>query len=168
MNTLDAIFSRRSIRKFTSEPIENDIKEKIIRAGFCAPSAMNARPWHFLWLKNPEKRQKLTEISPYVKFFPDADAVLVVCGDKSVSEQFWTDDCAAAVQNILLAATELGVGSCWCAAAHTGFEDKISALLELPENIEPYAMIALGYSDSGPNSKDRYDASKVHDDKIVL
>lgn len=107
---LDAIRSRRSIRKYTGEPIAEPVRRAILEAGFYAPSAMNRRPFHFVSITDRELMQKLSDLHPYAKMLPQADWAIIVCGDESVSGRFYMDDCAAATQNILLAAHSLGSG----------------------------------------------------------
>ena len=116
---LDAIRSRRSIRKYTGEPIAEPVRRAILEAGFYAPSAMNRRPFHFVSITDRELMQKLSDLHPYAKMLPQADWAIIVCGDESVSGPFYMDDCAAATQNILLAAHSLGVGAVWCGVDHT-------------------------------------------------
>lgn len=113
---LDAIRSRRSIRKYTGEPIAEPIRRAILEAGFYAPSAMNRRPFHFVSITDRELMQKLSDLHPYAKMLPQADWAIIVCGDESVSGPFYMDDCAAATQNILLAAHSRGsapYGAVW-------------------------------------------------------
>lgn len=166
MNVIDAIYSRRSVRKFTDQPIDAETKKLLIGAGFCAPSGLNLRPWHFLWLEDREVIAKLMEISPYVKMFEHCPAVLVVCGDHEISPLFWSDDCAAATQNILLAAHGTGMGACWCGIANAPFADKIAEALGTPGNITPYSMIAVGHTEVKKDAKDRYDETRVHNNKF--
>lgn len=105
---LDAIRSRRSIRKYTGEPIAEPVRRAILEAGFYAPSAMNRRPFHFVSITDRELMQKLSDLHPYAKMLPQADWAIIVCGDESVSGPFYMDDCAAATQNILLLPTAWG------------------------------------------------------------
>ena len=111
---LDAIRTRRSIRKYTGEPIAQPVRQAILEAAFCAPSAMNRRPFHFVSITDRALMQQLSDLHPYAKMLPQADWAILVCGDESVSGPFYMDDCAAATQNILLAAHSLGVGAVWC------------------------------------------------------
>lgn len=166
MNAMDAILSRRSIRKFTDQPIDAETKKLILSAGFAAPSAHNLRPQHFLWLEDREVINKLIGISPYVKMFASCPAVLVVCGDAEVSPMFWTADCAASSQNVLLAAHSLGMGACWCAAADAPFADEVAEAIGAPANLKAYSMIALGHTEVKKEGKDRYDEARVHNDKF--
>lgn len=105
---LDAIRSRRSIRKYTGEPIAEPVRRAILEAGFYAPSAMNRRPFHFVSITDRELMQKLSDLHPYAKMLPQADWAIIVCGNESVSGPFYMDDCAAATQNILLLPTAWG------------------------------------------------------------
>lgn len=159
---LDIIKSRRSIRKYQDRPIDGETLNAIIEAGFYAPSAMNRKPWHVVVVDDWETLLKIPSLQPYTSMVPTAACVLFVCGDESVSGQFYIDDCAAVTQNILLAAASLGIGSCWCGVEHTGREAAFSELLNLPENIRPYSLVALGYPDEVRAAPERFDTSRIH------
>jgi len=102
------------------------------------------------------------EVHPYSKMLKEAPCALIVCGDLDVSELFWIDDCAAATENILLAAKALGVGSCWCGLAHTDRCFELAEKMNLPENIRPYSLIALGYPNEEKPRPERVQAERIH------
>ncbi|MBN1766034.1 MAG: nitroreductase family protein, partial [Sedimentisphaerales bacterium] len=117
MDALEAIFKRRSIRRFTDQPISDEIVEQLLRAAMAAPSAHNEQPWHFVTINDRTILEKITEVHPYAQMLKEAPLAICVCGDKSLENDpgvdYWVQDCSAATENILIAATALGLGSCW-------------------------------------------------------
>lgn len=162
---LKAIHTRRSIRRYTGEPIAGETLRQIIEAGFYAPSAMNRRPVHFVQITDRALMQQLSELHPYAKMLPQADCAVMVCGDYGVSGEFYMDDCAAATQNILLAAHALGVGAVWCGVDHTDRQQSFGALLQLPENIRAYSLIVLGMPAEEKEELDRVEPAKLHQNR---
>lgn len=160
---LDAIRTRRSIRKYTGEPIAQPVRQAILEAAFCAPSAMNRRPCHFVSITDRALMQQLSDLHPYAKMLPQADWAILVCGDESVSGPFYMDDCAAATQNILLAAHSLGVGAVWCGVDHTERQQSFGELLGLPEHIKAYSLVVLGMPAETRPAPDRVEPEKIHE-----
>ena len=115
MNVTEAIRARHSIRKYKPGiTIPKEHIETMLEAAMCAPSAINARPWSFAVVQDLELRKRITEIHPYCRSLPDASLAIVVCGNPNAwpdapGEGFWQQDCAAATENLLLQALELGV-----------------------------------------------------------
>jgi nitroreductase len=111
--TLETIFSRRSIRKYTDQPVESEKLELLLKAAMAAPSAMNCKPWEFILVTDPEK---LAQFRKRLLFGDrNAPAAIVVCGNPALSANpaaklFWVQDCSAAAENILIAAVGLGLG----------------------------------------------------------
>lgn len=168
INVLEALFTRRSIRKFTGEVVsENDI-ETIIKAGSYAPTAENKQPWHYIVIREPKMLEKISECHPRAKMLPKAGCGIIVCGDKEIQSQvgFLIEDCSAAIENMMLAAHGLGLGSVWCGLYPAiNFTKPIKRLFELPQNIIPVGMIAVGYVDEEKDIVYRYDKSKIHKEK---
>lgn len=162
---LDAISTRRSIRRYTGEPIEEAVLRDLLEAGFDAPSAMNRRPQHFVLVTDRAVMQAMSEASPYAKMLPGAAAAIVVCGDESVSGPFYMDDCAASTENILLAAHSLGLGAVWCGICHAPHQPAFEEILRLPEHIRAYSLIVLGHPAEEREAPDRYDGARVHRDR---
>jgi nitroreductase len=168
MDVLDAIFTRRSIRKFTGEQVDlNDLKT-ILKAGFSAPSAHNFRPWHFVVVREKSSLEAIAEFHPYGKMLPKAGCGIIVCGDseKQKSEGFLVSDCSAAIQNMLLAAHGLGLGAVWCGLHPVPqLTGPMAELLKLPSTVIPVGIIALGHKTEDREAPDRYEDSKVHFDQ---
>lgn len=168
MDVLDAIFTRRSIRKFTGEPINEDDLKTILKAGFQAPSAHDFQPRDFVVVRDKETIKKIAQFHKYGKMLPKAGCAIIVCGDKEKQPErgFLVEDCSASIQNILLAAHGLGLGAVWCGVySVTDLTESTSNVLGLPENIIPIGMVVLGVKDEEKEPIDRYDESKVHFDK---
>ncbi len=165
MDALEAIFNRRSIRKYTDAPVSEKDLQTILKAGMLAPSANNKQPWQFVVVNERETLTALAEVHPYAKMLLQAPLAIVVCGDRERShKEYWVQDCAAATQNILIAATALGLGSVWL-GVHPN-ESRVygvSQLLALPdEKITPFSIVALGYPAEEKGEVDRYQPDWVH------
>lgn len=165
---MSVIFRRRSIRKYKNETVPDEMIEKLLRAGFAAPSARNAQPWHFIVINDRNILDEIPKFHPHSKMLREASHAIVVCGDLSSERvrDYWVQDCAAATQNILLMATELGLGSVWLGVYPN--EERVNALkklLQIPEAVVPLSIIAIGYPDESKDPIDRYDVEKVHYNK---
>lgn len=168
MDVLDAIFTRRSIRKFTGEQVGEENLKTILKAGFSAPSAHNYRPQHFVVVREKSTLEAITSFHPYAKMLPNAGCGIIVCGDteKQNATGFLVEDCSASIQNMLLAAHGLGLGAVWCGLyPHTELTEPMAKLLKLPETIIPVGLIALGHKDQEREAPDRYEDTKVHFDQ---
>ncbi len=165
MDIFTALHTRRSIRKYTDEPVSREAVERLLDAAMIAPSAGNARPWQFVVVDDANLLKKAPDINPYAAMAVKAPLGIVICGDPSVEKHpgFWVQDCAAAVQNLLLAATGLGLGAVWTGIYPVeervkGFRD----LLGLPGGIVPLALVIVGHHGERPERKSRFEAAKVH------
>ena len=167
METLKAILTRRSIRKYINKNIPGDYYEIMLNAAMHAPSARNRQPWHFIIVSDREILKSLSEVNTSWKMLENASGAIVVCGDTELeeTESFLIQDCSAATQNILLAAHELGLGSVWL-GVHPR-EDRLLPLIDIlhiPKNILPVSMIAIGRPDESREIPDRYNVERIHHD----
>jgi len=165
METMKAILSRRSIRRYTEEPVSRDLIEELLKAAMNAPSAGDEQPWHFIVIDRRPILDKLADIHPHAKMLKQAPAAIIVCGDESMEKfkDFWVQDCSAASENMLLAAHALGLGAVWLGiypAEKIVLE--IRELLNIPSNIIPFSIISIGYPAEEKESKERFDASRIH------
>ena len=166
---MDIIFKRRSIRKYESKSVSEDKIKKILQAGMCAPSAGDERPWHFIVINKREILDKIPSVHPYSNMIKEAPLAILVCGDLSLEKHtgFWVLDCSAATENILLAATSLGLGSIWLGVYPR--DDRVNGLKKLlkinDENIIPFSLIPIGYSAEEKSPKEVYDENKIHFNK---
>ena len=165
MEKLELFFERRSIRKYTDQRIDNETIEKIIKAAMYAPSAVNCQPWHFIVVESREMLERIMEIHPHAGMLSTASHAIIVCGDETLQHDdgYWVVDCGAATQNLLLAAHVLGVGSCWVGLhPREGRKASVSALMNLPGHVKPFALVALGYASGKKERPQRFHREKVH------
>lgn len=163
---MEIINKRRSIRKYENKVIEQDVLEKIVRAGMQAPSAINQQPWHFFVITDKEKLVSLSTLTKYSKMLAEASACILLATDKRnvKASTMYSQDMAAATQNVLLEAAHLGVGSCWIGIyGRVDRMEKIKDFLQLEDHFEPFALVSLGYPENKEDFKfvDRYDINKV-------
>lgn len=168
METIKAILTRRSIRKYADKAIAAEHYEVMLKAAMHAPSARNRQPWHFILINERPVLKSLSEVSPSWKMLDEAAGAIVICGDPELeeSESFIIQDCSAATQNILLAAHELGLGTVWL-GVHPK-EDRLIPLkniLHIPEHIVPVSMIAIGNPAEEREQPDRYNTGRIHQDR---
>lgn len=168
MDVIEAIMSRRSIRKYTGQPISQENLEKVLRAGFQAPSAHNGEPREYVVVRDKEVIEKIVGFHKYTKMLPQAGCGIVVCGDKDkqLDRGILVSDCSAAIENMLLAAHGLGLGAVWCGIYSVEQLTKgMIDVLGLPDHIIPVGMVVVGETDVEKRSIDRYDESKIHFNK---
>jgi nitroreductase len=168
MDLFDAIFTRRSIRKFTGEPVSEEQLALILRAGSYAPSAHNHQPWHFVVVRDCDTLEAIAAGHPYAKMLPQAGCCIVVCGDKERQGMtgFLVEDCSAAIQNMLLAAHGSGLGAVWCGLYPVPRLTRlVSKLLQLPKHVIPVGMIGLGHKLEDRQTGERFDPARVHQEK---
>lgn len=151
MDLFEAIKKRRSIRGFcTDKPVDESAVNKILEAGIAAPSAGNEQTWHFFVVRDKETKKKLAIEAGHQKFIDEAPVVIVVCADLARAEKGYGDrgrntyaiqDTAAAIENMLLAITALGLASCWIGA----FKESVAVeILGIDNNLRPVAMLPIG------------------------
>ena len=169
MDGLEAIYSRRSIRKFELKEIPDDDVIKILKAGMYAPTAGNQRPWQFIVVREREMFDKFIEVYEYSKrMLPDVPVAIMVCFDKNREkyENRWQMDCANATLNMLLAAHMLGYGGLWLEIFPV--EERIKQLRQsfgIPESVIPFALVTIGHAAEEKPPDDRYDEELVHYDR---
>jgi len=162
---IDVIFARRSIREYTSELVKENHIKMMLKAAMAAPSASNLKPWHFIVITNRQTLDNLARAHPYGKMLFKAPLCIAVCGDETISEGDWVQDCSAATENLLLAATALGLGAVWL-GVHPR-EERISAIkkvLKIPKNIVPLNLISIGHPAEDKEPRTQYDEQRVHEE----
>ena len=165
MTVSEAIQERRSIRRFKSgETVSHEQIEKLLEAAMLAPSACNSRPWEFVVVQNREKLNELSEQHPYAKMLTTASIAIVVCAlpesQEGIADGFFQQDCAAATENILLQAVELGLAGCWCGVyPKEELLEKVRTILDIAST--PFNVIAIGIPDSTPKARGFFEDSKV-------
>lgn len=167
----DLITKRFSVRSYTSQNVDRETILEILEAARMAPSAVNFQPWHFIVITDPGKRSKLHEAYPR-DWFREAPVCILVCADhrqswkrKSDGKDFADVDVAIAIDHLILKATELGLGTCWVCNFNA---EIIRNQFQLPERIEPIAIIPLGYTTAKAPEKSRKSLSEmVHWEKFT-
>lgn len=153
----EQIKKRRSIRKFTDQPVEKEKIDKLVEAALRAPSSRSFNPWRFIVVDQPDLLKKLARAKPHgASFLANAPLGIVVCGDQSASD-VWVEDASIASIFIHLAAQDLDLGSCWIQIRKRDHTQSLSAdayikeLLNIPDNIMIESIIAIGYPDEVKN-----------------
>jgi len=144
MDVLEAIKTRRSIRKYEKKPIPEELLEKILEAGRWAPSASNAQPWNFIVLRDEGIRRELARVSTYGKFLAEAPLGIAVVVEPKASTHPVADG-AIATQNMLLAAHALGLGTCYIGSYGSVYEENAKKILGIPENKRLLSLISIGF-----------------------
>jgi nitroreductase len=163
---IKTIFSRRSIRKYTEESVPEGHVKTLLEAAMAAPSASNKKPWHFVVVTEKGMMDRLADAHQYAKMLHEAPLCIIVCGDESINQRFWPQDCSAATQNILLAAQALGLGSVWCGVYPSEARVKeISEILGIEPPVKPLNLIAIGYPAEEKEPRTQYNEARVHKEK---
>jgi nitroreductase len=166
MELLKAILGRRSVRRYTDQEVEREKLKELVKAATWAPTAGKMQSWRFFVLKDPSLKELVRRACRNQMFVEDASHLVVACFDRDVAyraygmrgvELYAVQETAAAVQNLMLRAEELGLGTCWVGA----FDAKdIQKALELPDRIKPVTVVTVGYPDESPQSE-RKDLKEV-------
>jgi nitroreductase len=165
MEAMEAILTRRSIRKYTAQSVSEGLVTEILEAAMAAPSAGNEQPWQFIVLRDRQTMDEVPRLHSHSQMIREASVAILVCGDQTLEKYsgFWVQDCSAATENLLLAAHAKGLGAVWLGVYPR--EDRVTGLRELlglPEHVVPFALIPLGYPAESKLPAQRYDASRVH------
>jgi nitroreductase len=164
--TIETIFRRRSIRKYTDQPVEPEKLDLLLQAAMAAPSAMNCKPWEFVIVTEPEK---LAQFRKRLIFGDrNAPAAIVVCGNPGLSTNpaarlFWVQDCSAATENILIAAVGLGLGTVWVGVHPVAkFIKIVREIVSIPKSVTPLCVIYVGYPVEAKPPRTQYDEHRLH------
>lgn len=168
MDLLTAIETRRSIRKYTQEPVTEEQLATILHACFCAPSAHNKQPWELIVVRDPAQRKRFADFGKYQKMVESAPLAIVVCGntEKMHHHDLLMHDCAGGVENMLLAAHGLGLGAVWCGVVQEEMIDYFREQLSIPAHVLPMALIAIGHPAEERPAPERYLPHQVHSEKF--
>ena len=166
MELKEVLLKRRSVRKFTEESVADEMIEELLHAAMSGPSACNKRPWEFYVVTNEGKLEELKSASRFTKI--SSKLAIIVCGnlERTLMKQvatYWIQDCSAAIENILLRVTDLGLGAVWCGLhPQKGAEDRVREILDIPENQVPLGLVLIGHPAEEPEARDQYEAERVH------
>ena len=154
MDGLEMLYTRRSVRSFSDEPLADDLLQKIIRSGRLAAMARNLEPLDVIVVKDGALKKKIAAITDYGKFIAQAAVCLVLVSEDT---KYYLEDGSACAENILLAARYFGIGSCWVAGDKKAYAQKIVEMVELPPSYKLICLIPLGY----PKSKEAFHEKKL-------
>ena len=167
MEFIDVIKSRRSIRSFLDKNVPDELILKMLDAARYAPSGGNCQPWHFYVIRNKEMLKQLNEKVYKSSWFAEAPVAIVICANIPESERRYQDrgrnlyciqDTAAASQNILLCARDLGLGGCWVGAFN---EEQCREILGLEKDMRPVVILPIGYPSSEPSAPQRKSIEEI-------
>jgi nitroreductase len=165
MDAMQAILTRRSVRRYTAEPVNEADVETLLRAAMNAPTSGNAQDWRFIVIRERSVLDRVPDFHPSAAMLSEASLAILVCGDDRAEKNpgRWPLNCAAAAENILLAAHARGLGAVWLAIwPDPGRVEGMTRLLGLPEGIHPVTLVPVGYPAEVPSPADRFDPSKIH------
>ena len=164
MEAMEAILTRRSIRRYTSQKVSDELIKEILQAAMSAPSTGNGQPWHFVLIDDRKILEEVPKFHHYASMLKGAPMALLVCVDRTVNhEGFIVQDGSAATENLLLAAHAKGLGAVWLGIYP--LEERIAGmkkLVSLPDHILPLALVSIGYPAEKIPARDRYKPSRVH------
>ena len=165
METLEAIRTRRSIRKFKSSPVPDELVNKLLEAAMYAPSARDTQSWQFIVVTEKEILHKIPGIHPHANMVYEAPLAVLICGDTFLESivEYNAVNCSAATQNLLLAAHDFGLGGVWLGIYPR--MERIKPFVQmfgLPENIIPISLVAVGYPDETRDTPARFKKSRIH------
>ncbi|MCM1293024.1 MAG: nitroreductase family protein [Bacteroides sp.] len=169
---IDNIISRTSIREYdSSRRIPNTVVTQLLHAAMAAPSAVDRRPWAFVYVDRRETLNALAAQLPYAKMTSSAPAAIVCCGDttrflEGIDSTLWVQDLSAASENILLAAHAEGLGAVWTSVyPHADRIRAVTEILNLPFEIIPFNVIPIGYPLRPHTPREKWDSTRVHHNK---
>lgn len=170
MNTMEAILTRRSVRRFLDRDVEPDRIELLLKAAMYAPSAHGSRDWQFIVVRDAAVRERIAALLPHYAPIQRAPVCVVVLGEPlrqmSVYREYYVQDCSAAAQNLMLCAHELGLGTCWCGLyPRAEAMEAVRGMLGIPADVVPFALIALGYPARTYRFPERFEPEKIHMEK---
>lgn len=141
MDVFDAVKARSSVRAYDATPIPKESLDRVLESGRLAPSANNFQPWRFIVVTDQKKRTELSK-ARYAGFLKESPVVIVGCGDRKGSPDWYAVDTTIALQNMVLTATNEGLGTCWIGSFD---EDRVRSLLSIPDEFSVVAMLSVGY-----------------------
>ena len=160
---LESILDRRSFRRYTDEPVNENELRAILECAMLAPSAKDGRPWSFVVIDDRGILDAICEAHPFAVSLRTAPVCICVCGEDTGIPGYYQQDCAAATMNILNAASALGLGSCWMGVSPREERmDAMRGILGIPESVFPFCLIAIGHPAERRPRPDRWDEARIH------
>lgn len=165
MDTIQAIFSRRSVRHFKNQPIAEEDIELLLKAAMQSPSAANSQPWQFVIIEKRDLLEEVTKFHPNAECLHQAPVAILVCGDERLLKKpnRWILDCSAATQNILLAAHSRDLGAVWLGIYPDELRIfEVKKLFDLPPEVHPLSLVAIGHPARTTHPEDRFKPERIH------
>jgi nitroreductase len=164
MDAMQAILTRRSIRRYTADPVSDELVTELLKAATSAPTATN-EAWDFVVIRDREVFNAVQSFHPHAQMLKKAQVAILVCGDptRETLKGRWPLDCAAATENMLIAANALGLGACWVGIYPV--EERMQGmrnLLGIPEHIMPVSMISVGHPAEAKSPPERFRPERIH------
>ncbi len=161
------ILARRSVRSFKTDRVSDETIRELLKAAMSAPSASARDPWHFIVVNNPPILARVSEQLPNGALLAKAPLGIVVCGDMEKTHRkqlsYLLQDCSAAIENLLLAASMLKLGACWLGIhPNPARIEGVRRVFNLPPAVIPVAAVAIGHPLEQPQPRTRFNESKVH------
>ena len=181
-SALEVIKARTSIRSFTGEKLTEEQINTLLDAAMSAPTDANIQPWRFIVITDDVIKSGLYTGEKHKHMVETAGAVIIVCGQTTrmarphgaaedadpveMPNRYWFEDCSAATENLLLAATALDLGAVWLSCYPVDrIVNRIRAYLDIPENVTPLAIVPVGYPAENPEPKDKWNPENIHYNK---
>jgi nitroreductase len=165
MDLFEALYTRRSIRSFTAAPVSEADMTEVLRAAMAAPSAGNEQPWHFVVVTDRALLDAIPTFHPYAAMCKTAPAAIVVAAETALEKYpgNWMLDCSAAVENLMLAARGLELGTVWTGLyPETDRMTGMARLLKLPDGVLPHALVVIGHPAQAFKRVDRFKPERIH------
>lgn len=165
MDALDAIRTRRSVRRFVPGPVPPEQVELLLRAAMQAPSSKNLQPWAFVAVTERARLDAFAAFHPHAAMLREAPLGILVCGDRRLQpiDGYLALDCSAATENLLLAAHALGWGAVWLGVyPREERMEEVRRWAGLPAEVLPIAMVAVGRPGEEKAPADRFDPARIH------
>jgi len=164
MDAVKAMLSRRSIKSYTTQPVQGEVITELLTAAMSASSAGDAQPWHFIVIQERRVLDKIAKLHPHSQTIEEAPVVVVVCADERAQKYMGllVQDCAAATQNLVVAAHAKGLGAAWLRVFPV--KEMITAVREVlstPKHVTPFSMIPLGYPAETKLPLNRYSSERI-------
>ena len=166
VDVIETIYKRRSIRNYLDKQVEKDTIITLLKAATAAPTAANCQPWEFIIIDDAEKLSELKDKLIFARY--NAPVAIVVCGNMKLSfkgsaQEMWVQDCSAAIENILIAATSIGLGSVWIGIYPLeGHIKSVKKVLNIPEHVTPLGIVYVGYSAEEKEARTRFNEKRVY------
>jgi nitroreductase len=168
---LDTIMRRRTVRKFIKKDVPQEVIDQLVQAALYAPTRLGKRPWHFILISDAKVKESLASVLKLHPVVAEAPAVIAICGNRNASTT-WNLDCAAAAENILIAAASLGLGAAWIGGHSTALWEAVDSVFAeavcSPAEIGLLSLIAIGYASEelpAHTEKDVWNPNRVHYEK---